>query len=136
MEKFRQMVIAQGGNGDVVDRPEEILPIAKGRHQVRASRSGFLDIINAEKVGDASMKLGGGRKKKEDEINYAVGVLLDPNTKLGHYVHEGDLLFEIVSDDPETSARVQNAQQLLQSAVIYSDRQWHFPGFNFIEIIT
>ncbi len=127
LEKFREMIIAQGGNGNVVDRPEEILKIAKGRHKVRATQDGYLNSINAEDVGLASMKLGGGRVKKDDEINYSVGVLLAPETKLGKFVHEGDVLFEIVSDDPDTSDQITNAKTLLESAIKYNETSLVFP---------
>lgn len=127
LEKFREMIIAQGGNGNVVDRPEEILSIAKGRYEVKAAQDGYLSGINAENVGLASMKLGGGRAKKGDEIDYAVGVLLAPNTKFGTFVHAGDVLFEVVSDDPDTSDKVMAAKALLESAIGYSKTNLRHP---------
>jgi pyrimidine-nucleoside phosphorylase len=73
LDRFRQMVAAQGGNPAVVDNPD-LLPTARHSVGVKAAGAGYVISIDSEKVGIASLILGGGRRRKEDDIDPAVGV--------------------------------------------------------------
>lgn len=73
LDRFRQMAAAQGGNRAVVDNPD-LLPTARHSVGVKASGTGYVTSIDCEKVGIASLILGGGRRRKEDDIDPAVGV--------------------------------------------------------------
>lgn len=73
-EKFREMVKAQGGDARVLDDPEAVLPISRKVEEIKASKAGLVVRIDAEKIGVASMVLGGGRSAKEDRIDHSVGV--------------------------------------------------------------
>ena len=64
---------------------------------MKSKEEGYISKINSEELGILSMKLGGGRKKKEDKINYAVGIIMDK--KVGDYVKIGDSLGQIHYDD-------------------------------------
>ncbi len=75
-DTFREIIRLQGGDPKVVDDPTR-LPRAKYMAQVTARRSGYVTAIHCEKVGIASMMLGGGREKKEDSIDPAVGLVLE-----------------------------------------------------------
>jgi len=91
LEKFRQIVTAQGGNPRVCDDPVKVLPpTAPDNAPVTARRNGFVAVIDAEAVGRAVVLLGGGRQRKEDRIDPTVGV--DVLVKLGDEVREGDVL--------------------------------------------
>lgn len=74
LEKFRQMVGQQGGDPQVVDHPERILPQAPHTMTVKSPRAGWVSEIDAEKVGVAAMLLGAGRQRAEDKIDHAVGL--------------------------------------------------------------
>jgi len=87
LEKFRRMVEAQGGDGRVVDRPEELLPQAPATARARAPRRGWVAAIDALAVGRETMRLGAGRQRKEDAIDPAVGVVLE--AKVGDFVEKG-----------------------------------------------
>lgn len=71
---FGKMISAQGGNGDVINNPDAILPQAKFKLTVKSPSKGFVKSIDTEKIGIASMLLGAGRQKKEDIIDPAVGI--------------------------------------------------------------
>jgi thymidine phosphorylase len=90
LEKFREIVRAQGGDPRVCDDPDAVLPRAPSQAAVRARRSGTVAAIDAEAVGTAVVLLGGGRRRKEDRVDPAVGVTVV--ARLGDEVREGDPL--------------------------------------------
>lgn len=93
LEKFREMVRAQGGDERVVDVPEEVLPISCSVVEVRARESGFISWMDTEKIGLAVMALGAGRKHKEDSVDHSVGVIVEK--KIGDFVERGDVVFKV-----------------------------------------
>jgi pyrimidine-nucleoside phosphorylase len=88
-DTFREIIRLQGGDAGVVDDPSR-LPHAKHTARIDAPRSGFVTTIRAEDVGVASMMLGGGREKKEDSVDPAVGLTLEK--KIGDKVEAGENL--------------------------------------------
>ncbi|WGS65408.1 thymidine phosphorylase [Marinitoga aeolica] len=111
LEVMRNWIKSQGGNEKVVDNPEEILPISKEIVEFRAEEDGFISHIDTEKVGIASMVLGAGRKKKEDEIDYSVGIKI--LKKLGVKVSKGDIIAKLYVSD---KSNVKEALDLLKAA--------------------
>jgi pyrimidine-nucleoside phosphorylase len=87
--KFRAFVAAQGGDASWVDHPER-LPAAPVQRQVPAPASGYIHAIDARTVGLITVDLGGGRLKKGDPVDPAVGVLLA--AKVGAQVAAGETL--------------------------------------------
>ncbi|MBD0380662.1 pyrimidine-nucleoside phosphorylase [Paenibacillus sedimenti] len=87
LETFKRFVASQGGDPNVVDHPE-LLPTAQYHFDVIAAKDGFVNQIDAEQIGIAAMLLGAGRAKKEDQIDYAVGLTL--NKKIGDIVKAGE----------------------------------------------
>lgn len=61
--------------------------------QLKAKASGYIHQIEALKVGQAAMLLGAGRQKKEDQIDYYVG--LELHKKVGDYVKAGEDLLTL-----------------------------------------
>lgn len=98
LEKLREMIDVQGGNTAIVDDPDQ-LPQAKFQIELPAKESGVVGEIVADKVGVASMKLGAGRAKVEDDINMGVGIVL--NKKIGDEVKEGESLLTIHTDSED-----------------------------------
>src|SRR5262245_61332987 len=70
MDSWRAMVRAQGGD------PDAPLARARERHQVRATRAGYVTAIDAYAIGVAAWRLGAGRARKEDPVSAAAGVVL------------------------------------------------------------
>ena len=100
-EKFRQLVIAQGGDISYVDDPKK-LPVAANKLIVKSDRTGFLSQVHAQVIGETAVDLGAGRAKKTDRIDPSVGILV--HVKVGDHLERGDLLFTIFSknsDDAE-----------------------------------
>jgi pyrimidine-nucleoside phosphorylase/thymidine phosphorylase len=91
-EKFKQGIRLQGGDERVVDDPK-LLPEARARADVVSDSSGFLTSTNCEQLGIALAMLGGGREKKEDTIDHAVG--LEFHKRIGDRVEKGEPLATI-----------------------------------------
>ena len=100
LEKFAQFVRAQGGDTAAVYDPA-LLPPAPVRIDVPAGAGGYVARIHAEDVGLVSMRLGGGRAAKDDEIDLAVGVVL--RKKVGDAVAPGESLGVIHARTRETA---------------------------------
>lgn len=103
-EKFRSLVKNQGGDVDTVDHPER-LPQARIIETVTAPKSGTIHQIHAREVGETSVDIGGGRAKKSDAIDHAVGIVF--HHKVGDRVSKGDPLFTLQINDAgkQASAR-------------------------------
>ena len=115
LQKFRQWIEAQGGDVSYVDDPD-LLPTARFIRELPASRSGYVADLNAREVGLTSMLLGGGRTKKGDPVEHAVGIVLQ--AKIGDRVEQGQPLLTIHADD---EAKLSGARQRLLSAYEWSD---------------
>ena len=87
--KFKEVIEAQGGNPQVLDR-FELLPNATGVREITSPRAGYVSAIDAEDIGMASAMIGAGRNTKEDTIDPAVGVILE--VKVGQKVEAGAVL--------------------------------------------
>src|SRR5271166_5697291 len=65
--KLKEVIAAQGGNSQVMDR-FELLPNATGAREISSPRAGYVTAIDAELIGLASSMIGAGRDTKEDSI--------------------------------------------------------------------
>jgi pyrimidine-nucleoside phosphorylase len=92
LERFRQMVELQGGSAAAIDDPAR-LPQAKNKVEVASTKTGIVTSIQCEQVGTACVILGGGREKKEDSVDPAVGIVL--HKKVGDRVKAGEALATI-----------------------------------------
>ncbi len=91
-EKFREMIRLQGGNPAVMENPG-ILPQARFKADVKSTVSGFVAGFMTEQIGIAGVLLGGGRAKKEDTVDPAVGIIV--HKKMGDRVSAGEALCTI-----------------------------------------
>ncbi len=67
LEKFEQMVAAQGGQ---LDAPRPIAPA----HELRCEHTGYVAAIDTEALGWTIIDLGGGRRQITDKIDHSVGL--------------------------------------------------------------
>lgn len=103
-QKFRQFIVAQGGDVQQIDDPK-LLPSARFIEPILAPEAGWLAEIRADAVGLATVELGGGRQKKGDSIDYAVGIVLE--AKVGDWVEPGQPLCWIHANDLRRLAKAQ-----------------------------
>ncbi len=116
LEKFRAFVEAQGGDPAVVDDPDRLLPQASVVSPLPSPRSGWLKRVNARTFGEVTVHLGGGRERKGDPIDHAVGVVLA--AKIGDYVEQNQPLCHIHA---RTQAEAEAAAKTLLTAYEWSD---------------
>jgi pyrimidine-nucleoside phosphorylase len=105
LAKFRDICRLQGAAD-----PSRI-PVARFRAEFKAATSGFIKRIQCERVGLASLVLGGGRNKQDDVIDHAVG--LELHKKLGDAVKTGESIATVHYNDP---AWLPEAMRHLQEA--------------------
>jgi len=115
LDRFRQMVELQGGDPRTIDDPKK-LPQAQHTMTISSPRVGYLASLQCEQIGTACVILGGGRERKEDSVDPAVGIVL--HKKVGDAVSAGEPL-AIIHYDAET--RAARAQQLLAESYQISD---------------
>jgi pyrimidine-nucleoside phosphorylase len=115
LERFRQMVELQGGDPGVVDDPKT-LPQARHSREVLSAKNGYIASLQCEQVGTACVILGGGRERKEDSVDPAVGIVL--HRKVGDRVAAGEPIATIYYN---SGSRVERAQQLLEESCGISD---------------
>ncbi len=96
LRKFRDMVIGQGGDPNQVDDPS-LLPQARLQDTIAATKSGYLATVNARQIGRAVVDLGGGRERKGQAIDHAVGI--EALCRVGDKVEPGDLLFRLHANE-------------------------------------
>jgi pyrimidine-nucleoside phosphorylase len=109
-EKFREMVRLQGGNPGVIDNPG-LLPQARHKADVKSPASGFVTGFMTEQIGTAGVLLGGGRAKKEDNVDPAVGIMI--HKKTGDKVSAGEALSTVYYSSAD---RFEQAAPLIQQS--------------------
>ena len=101
--KFVQLVELQGGDVSTIHDPKQ-LPHARLQVEVTSPRAGFVRAIRCEQVGTACVILGGGREKKEDSIDPAVGIVV--HKKVGDKVGADEPLATIHCHSQAQAGRV------------------------------
>jgi len=115
LDKFRQMVELQGGDPCVIDDPKK-LPQAVHRVTFSSPTSGYLTSLKCEQIGTACVVLGGGRERKEDAVDPAVGIVL--HKKVGDKILPGEPLATIHYN---AETRAQLARKLLEDSFQIAD---------------
>ena len=122
LSKLGDMIEAQGGNRKVVEN-YSLLNIPDTCYQLKSEEDGYVESLEVEKIGYASMLLGAGRRKKEDVIDPSVGLKFYLN--IGDKVKKGDLIGEIFYNDSrnlEESIRNLKESIKLSSQVIGKEK--------------
>ena len=109
-EKFREIVELQGGDGGVIDDPRR-LAHARQTLEVTSPADGFIAETKCEQLGVACVVLGGGREKKEDSIDPAVG--LEFHKRIGDAVNRGEPLCTLHYN---AATRLDEARRLVETA--------------------
>jgi len=113
LERFAQMVELQGGEVHTIDDPHK-LPKARYTMKVPVESAGYIATMQCEQIGTACVILGGGRERKEDSVDPAVGIVL--HKKVDDRVDTGEPLATIHYNDEARAARAK--QLIMQSCEI------------------
>ena len=117
INKFKEMITAQGGNPKIIDKPE-LLPVAEHCTKIKADISGYVQKIDSRLIGESAMLLGAGREKKESEIDLSVGIIL--KKKVGSKVNINEDLAEVYYND---SKNLKEANNKLFSSFVIGDKK-------------
>jgi pyrimidine-nucleoside phosphorylase/thymidine phosphorylase len=102
LARFARLVERQGGDPEVISRPE-ILPKAPLRRTWEAPADGFVRRADAYEIGVASVELGAGRRKLEDDVDPAVGIQLF--VRRGEAARRGQPVAEVHARSEEAAER-------------------------------
>lgn len=120
--KFREFVVAQGGELAVLTEPE-LFYDAPACMELLAWKDGYLEVAKAEEIGRASVRLGAGRMTKGDTIDMTAGIVFEAD--FGDVVKKGDVLCRLYAKE---AARFEEAMKILQQAlVIWEDKPLQKP---------
>ena len=111
---LREMVIAQGGDVKYIDNPD-LFPQSKYKKEIKAEQDTYIFSMDAEKVGIASVVLGAGREKKEDQIDYKAGISLLKKT--GDHIAPNDTIAILYTDLED---KLPEAEKMLLDAMTFS----------------
>ncbi len=113
LRRFADIVSAQGGDPAFIDRPDA-LPQAAVQRSIVAPQSGFVTSIDAKGIGLAAMRLGAGRRTKDDVIDLAVGLVLD--IKTGDVVSTGCRIATVFARTDDDARACE--QEILRAIVV------------------
>ncbi len=111
LKKFHELIASQGGDDSFCDDPSALLKNTES-YEVKADSDGYVTGIVSDKIGLASMILGGGRATKESQINLSVGLVL--KVKVADQVKKGDCIGVIYSCD---HAKTLEAEKMIKEAI-------------------
>lgn len=115
--KFLELVKKQGGDISYIENTEKF-ERAKYIIPVYSKQTGYVEKLDAEKIGVASVNLGAGRIKKEDTIDHAVGIWLEK--KIADHVKDGEILAYVHAND---EAKGKQAVKAIEEAYNIVDRK-------------
>ena len=118
LNKFKEMVTAQGGNANVTE-DFSLFPTAKYSYEVLADKDGYVERVDTELYGIASVVLGAGRNVQGEEIDYSAGIVL--NKKTGDKVAKGDLLATIYTNKEDMIAV--SAEKIRNATIIGNQKE-------------
>jgi pyrimidine-nucleoside phosphorylase len=110
LQKFKDLVKAQGGDTIYIDHPEKF-PAAKHIRKLPAPKRGYVHTINAAMIARGVHLLGAGREDPHDKVDHSVGV--SEIKKVGTQVKQGEPLMMIHYND---EAKLEQALEYFKNA--------------------
>lgn len=108
--KLKELVSAQGGNAEMLDKTD-LIPSCKKALEIKAKQDGYIQSIDSRIVGESAVLLGAGREKKTDTIDYGAGIILYKKT--GEKVSVGDTIAILYAESDE---KLKNAEKLFNTS--------------------
>lgn len=123
-DKFIELIKAQGGHiynvymdwiGMSLDMPV-LKDEVRYMKEIHAQSNGYIVSIDSKKIGEALVCLGGGRIRKDEPIDYAVG--FEFAKKVGDKVYEGETILTCLYNDKE---KFEDAFSYIEDAIFVDD---------------
>jgi pyrimidine-nucleoside phosphorylase len=115
LEKFREFIRAQGGNIEYIDKTNKF-DSSTYSYKMISPKNGYIEAIDAEKIGICSLMSGAGRETKESAINYSAGIIIYKKT--GNKVEEGEILGMVYTDKVGIEEEL---REMFMDSYIFSD---------------
>lgn len=116
LEKFKEMIQLQGGNTKILERPT-LLPHSCLSVDIFSKKKGYIQLMDAEAIGIASMLLGAGRDKVDSPLDPAAGILL--KKKVGDFVEENEIICTFCTSD---EAIIKKAEKIFFDALAFGEK--------------
>ncbi len=117
LQKLCDLVKAQGGDESYI-KDESKFPLAKYKYEIKAEKDGYISLLEAEKIGNASCLLGAGRSVKDDKIDTLAGIVL--SVKVGDKISKNDTVMTLYSSSEK---KIKNALSTALSSIKISDKK-------------
>lgn len=117
LQKLCDLVKAQGGDESYI-KDESKFPLAKYKYEIKAEKDGYISLLEAGKIGNASCLLGAGRSVKDDKIDTLAGIVL--SVKVGDKISKNDTVMTLYSSSEE---KIKNALSTALSSIKISDKK-------------
>ncbi len=117
LNKFREMVLRQGGNPEVIE-DYSLLEKALYSHEIRSVKEGYVEKIRTDRIGKAVKILGAGRETKEDTIDYSAGIEL--KVKPGMKVKQGDVIAKLYTNN---EGSIKESESIVLESYLVSEQK-------------
>ncbi|MDR3593029.1 MAG: pyrimidine-nucleoside phosphorylase [Negativicutes bacterium] len=121
LTKFADLITAQGGDPAFINN-RTLLPQAAVRRDADSDKDGYVQEIDAARVGYAAMLLGAGREYKDQQIDLAAGLLM--RCRIGDRIASGQSLATLQTNNP---GRLDEAAAVIRGAIILGPSPAAFP---------
>lgn len=115
--KMKEWIKAQGGDEKLLE-DTSLFDEAEFAYEVKSDEAGYIDCFDTEKIGLVSVRLGAGREKKGDSIDYSAGIIL--KKKCSDYVSKGDTLAVFFTNNESS---LKDAELLFKDSLIISSEK-------------
>lgn len=112
-QKWLDIVEEQGGDTEMIKSPAKY-PKAQYEFEIKAQQAGYLSEMNSYEIGMASVQMGAGRRKKEDDVDPQAGI--DLKKKIGDKIEKGETIMVGYTNNP--SAIEVASDQLIDAVTI------------------
>ncbi len=115
LRKFKEWICRQGGDLSLIGNTD-LFDKAAFEFEISAEADGYISGMDTEKIGISAMELGAGRKTKDEEIDFAAGIVLAKKT--GDAVKQGEKIATLYTNKKEA---IPPASEIFKSAISYSE---------------
>ena len=109
--RFVQLVEKQGGDIAYIENLDKFEK-AKYKIEIKSKKTGYVFSMNAQEIGKIASELGAGRIRKEDEIDYTAGIIL--NKKVGEKVEKDEIIATLYTNKEESEIVKQRIEQVIK----------------------
>ena len=116
LEKFREMLVQQGGDVNIIEN-YDLLPLSPAKLEVKADRGGYITKMDTAMIGRASQETGAGRMFKGQPLDFGAGIIMKKRT--GGAIATGETLAIVYSESVE---KCDSAADFLKKAITIEEK--------------